>query len=477
MLQLKADQLETLWDPLLPAGAGALSTAMTRLDELLSEPAFLEPFRSHWQLEAERRQRRLFDFGRPTIPMETYLRLMFIKQRTGWGYELLVQEVADSFHLRRFCHLDFAEPVPDESTVRKLTRRIGEPVVSDLIQAGIRIALETRKFRPRALRCDSTALAADIHFPTDAHLVADAVRTLARLARKVRAPLPDLEPRVRDRSRKVGQLLRSLGRALVRRTGTAKVAVEQVTTAAAAQLRLSLEEARQLLARAQSSTKVAVGVSDRAGERAIHELEECIALSERVAEQVRQRFAGEKIKDRLISLFDPDARVIRRGKLGTPNEFGYMVQLAEVTSHTRKGARGLIVPPQLRPGSTHDNTLLSDTVKWLVRLGLKLKEAAFDGGFGVHATAAQMAATGAAIFIAGQSFPDSRYTRRRLARYRVGCEGRISHLKREHGLQRTRLKGRPGAHIWASWSVLTYDLETIARMKVKTHGDEHGPSG
>jgi transposase, IS5 family len=484
LLQLKADQPETLWDPLLPAGARELSSTLARLDELLSEPAFLEPFRSHWQLEAERQRRRLVDFGRPTIAMETYLRLMFIRHRTGWGYETLVKEVSDSFHLRRFCRLDFAEPVPDESTIRKLTRRLGEKVVEALIANGIRVAMQKRGFRPRAMRCDSTVLAADIRFPTDIRLVAEAVRTLARLAKKVHAAVPDLQPRVRDRSRKLNELLRLLGRSLIQRTGMAKSAVEQFTTAAAERLQYSLKEARELLAEAEASSTIAVGVSLQARARAIRELEDCIRLSERVAEQVRQRFAGEKIADRLISLFDPDARVIRRGKLGNPNEFGYMVQLAEITSHTRKGARGLIVPPQLRPGSTHDNKLLPGTAKWLVDLAIKLKEAVFDGGFGIKATAAEIAATGAAIFIAGHHYHGSSRTRRRLARYRVGCEGRISHLKREHGLQRTRLKGRPGAQTWANWSVLTYNLETIARLKVKSKttntaddGDEYGPGG
>jgi hypothetical protein len=44
---------------------------------------------------------------------------------TGWGYETLVREVSDSLHLRRFCLLLLIQRVPDESTVRKLVRRLG----------------------------------------------------------------------------------------------------------------------------------------------------------------------------------------------------------------------------------------------------------------------------------------------------------------------------------------------------------------
>jgi len=55
-----------------------------------------------------------------------------------------------------------------------------------------------------------------------------------------------------------------------------------------------------------------------------------------------------------------------------------------------------------------------------------------------------------------------RRTRRRLARYRTGCEGRISHLKRGYGLRRNRLRGDQGQRIWTGWAVLAYNLDTLA---------------
>jgi IS5 family transposase len=88
------------------------------------------------------------------------------------------------------------------------------------------------------------------------------------------------------------------------------------------------------LAQAGSRSSVR-GISKRARERAIRSLEDLVPLAERVVEQVRQRFAGERIANRLVSLFDADARPVRRGKLGHPNEFGYVVQLTEVTANTK----------------------------------------------------------------------------------------------------------------------------------------------
>jgi IS5 family transposase len=65
-------------------------------------------------------------------------------------------------------------------------------------------------------------------------------------------------------------------------------------------------------------------------------------------------------------------------------------------------------------------------------------------------------------FISGRAGPGSRRTRRRLARYRIGCEGRISHLKRGYGLRRSWLRGDRGQRIWTGWAVLAYNLDTLA---------------
>ncbi len=73
-------------------------------------------------------------------------------------------------------------------------------------------------------------------------------------------------------------------------------------------------------------------------------LEELAARCQKVAEQIDRRVRGLKITDRLVSITDPDARPIRKGKLGKPTEFGYVAQICEVTENTRKGARGFILP-------------------------------------------------------------------------------------------------------------------------------------
>jgi transposase, IS5 family len=183
---------------------------------------------------------------------------------------------------------------------------------------------------------------------------------------------------------------------------------------------------------------------------------------ERVVEQIAKRLRGEKIGDRLVSLADPDARPIRKGKLGKPNEFGYVAQICEVTGSTKPGARGLVLPAATAPGNPGENTLLPDTVRELQRLALRPREVALDGAFGHRLTEQQLAPIAPdRVFISGRQEPASTASRRRLRRYRTGAEGRISHLKRRYGLRRSRLKGAQGQRTWTGWAVLTYNLDTL----------------
>src|SRR5712691_11258838 len=201
MLRLQGGQVESLWDELLPEKLRELPEGRAQIDALVRD-------------------------------------------------ETLMREVSDSLHRRRFCLVPIDEGVPDESTVGKLTRRLGAEVVAEL----------------------SRILAS-----------AECLETLAE-------------------------------------------------------------------------------------------------RSEDVGEQIRKRLAGEPIEDRLVSLFDPDARPIRTGKLGKTTEFGSVEQLAAVTPNTKPGARGLIVPPASAPGNRGENELLPTTVHALQRLGLRPHEVALDGG-------------------------------------------------------------------------------------------------
>jgi IS5 family transposase len=460
MLTLLADQPECLWDESLPVGVRELPGDLAALDVLLADRELLWPIVERWRLEFERTGRLVLTEGRPTIAMETFVRLMVLKQRYRWGYRSLVAEVSDSIHLRRFCRISLSERVPDESTVRKLTRRIDPETVSELTRALIVKATREKRFRPRAVRIDSTVIEADVKYPTDSGLASHGVKALAREGRKLAELIGESKRGVRDRSRSIGRRLRAISRTIRRRSGEAKAEVLKLTEETGDLLQRSISEARRLAKIARSKAR---GRGARAKLKTAAALEELAGRCEKVASQIKQRVAAEPITDRIVSLSDPDARPIRKGKLGKPTEFGYVSQLAEVTENTKRGARGLILPASSALGSRAENALLPDTVQELGRVGISPREVALDGGFmpGPTNSAFEDLAP-KQLFIAGRQEPDSKRTTRRLRRYRTGAEGRISHLKRRYGLDRSRLKGDQGQQIWTEWAILSYNADTLA---------------
>jgi len=220
-----------------------------------------------------------------------------------------------------------------------------------------------------------------------------------------------------------------------------------------------VKEARRLAKIARAKAR---GRGAKAKLKAAAALEEMADRCEKVAKQITHRVAGEPIKDRIVSLHDPDARPIRKGKLGKKTEFGFVAQLAEVTENTKTGARGLILPASTEIGNPAEDTLLPQTVAELKRLGINVQEVALDGGFNVGPTSSALEGLQPKnVFIAGRQEPGSKRTQRRLRRYRTGAEGRVSHLKRRYGLDRSRLKGDQGRQIWTEWGILAYNLDTI----------------
>jgi hypothetical protein len=137
------------------------------------------------------------------------------------------------------------------------------------------------------------------------------------------------------------------------------------------------------------------------------------------------------------------------------------VQIAGLCENTRRGARGLILPAPSQIGSPNESDLLPATARELDALGLKPRDLALDGGFAPGPVAERLPGP-ERIFIAGRRSAGSERTDRRLAKFRVGAEGRISDLKRRYGMNRSRLKGHRGQRTWTAWAILAYDLDTLA---------------
>src|SRR4051795_12533766 len=176
MLRTRNDQ-PTLWESVLPPEVLRMPAELARVDALLDDERFFAPFRAYFDLR----------FGRPSIPVETYLRLMFLKVRYRLGYESLCAEVTDSIGWRLFCRIGIDGRVPHPTTLMKITTRCGSEVIEQLNEALLAKAAEGKVLRVGKVRADTTVVSANVDYPTDAGLLAKAVVKTGRLVKRVKA--------------------------------------------------------------------------------------------------------------------------------------------------------------------------------------------------------------------------------------------------------------------------------------------------
>jgi transposase, IS5 family len=335
-------------------------------------------------------------------------------------------------------------------------------VIEELNAALVAKLAQGKLLRARKLRVDTTVVEADIDYPTDADLLEHAVRKLGGLVRRVKARGAASRTRFRDRGRAAGRRMKRLARTLRRRSGVAMAEVDRLTGEVAQIARQSLGEVQAVAGSARRALARRPG-DGRLG-RLVGELEETMAATGRLLAQTDRRLAGDRvIADRLVSLSDPDARPIRKGKPRHPTQFGDTLLVAEEE-------RGFICDHQLQRGNPPDAPQLVPAVERVVAVtGRSPGTVVGDRGFGTAANDQALAALGVRRIglqrtgTPGKARLEHERTRRfrRLRNWRVGIEARISHLKRSFGLRRTRLRRLGGARTWVGLGIFAYNLQRM----------------
>lgn len=455
MLVLRREQL-SLWDAILPEEVRTFNAELTEVSRWLDDERFMEPFVKKFSTH----------IGRPTVPVDTYLRLMFLKFRYQLGYETLVAEVQDSITWRLFCRLPLDMAVPHSTTLIKLTKKYGEKTLEELNTLLVQKARRERIIKAKKLRIDTTVVEADIKHPTDAGLLADGVRVISRTVKKIKTAVEKAGENLasfRDRTRTVKTALLAIGKVLKRRSGEAVKEVRKITGKLITVAKKTVTEAKTVLELCKEK-------SDGRVARLTTTLEKFVSATEQVIAQTEEVQAGNRhIPERLVSLFDPEARPIKKGKLKSPTEFGRKVILEE--SEER-----IIVGFQVLKGNPADNTLLEDSIdryrKVFHRPPLAVST---DRGFyskdneemlrGKYVRQFAIPKPGKRSAERKQLESSSRF--KRLQKWRAGGEGTIGLLKRKYGLRRSLFRGTLGNNCWVALSILTYNFTRIATLSLE----------
>ena len=438
----------SLFELLLPAGMRVLSGELAEIDAMLDDPRFFAPFIPFFSRTD----------GRPSIPIETYLRLMFLKTRHGVGYERLCVQVTDSLSWRRFCRIGLETAVPDESTIRKLTARLGPDLVDELNRLLLTTAVERTSLAVDRVRADTTVVEANIKYPTDSGLLTKAISRIAVQLKRLNSG--GLAVVFVDRTTPARAYQHSIGAWLRRRTDEAKTEVLAITGLLADLADLCVAEARTAIR--------GKGRRRRPVRRLLDKLEVLLERTVRVIDQARSRAGGTQPPGatRLVSLHEPDARPISKGQLGKGTQFGFKAQVVDNTD-------GIILDYSIHIGNPSDTGLLRPAIERITTLTGAPGLVTADRGYWDADIEHDLATAGVRTVVIPRT---GKASKARVAieqapefvtavKWRTGCEGRISHLKRDCGWRRTHLRRHDGARIWCAHGVLAHNLVKLTRLQ------------
>jgi IS5 family transposase len=455
-LNVMADYKELLWEGWL-----------LKVDKFLEDGDLVKIVRG----ALEKRHPHSRTRGRLGTPAEVVLRMMALKHLRNWSYQTLEREVRANVVYREFTRIR-GEKVPDCKTMIRWGKALGPKVTRAIHERVVNLGRKRGVVSGRKLRVDTTVTETDIHYPTDSGLLGDAVRVMTRTMKRIEREVGDVGTRMRDRTRSVKHRLIEIGRSAMRKSEGA--------------VARRIEAYRQLMATSKKvmgqakcfSEEVALGVKQAStlrGQLLIEALakylEEINGLAVRVLQQTKARVleGNHHYAGKVYSVFEVHTEAIRKGKLSKPTEFGKLVKIQEAEHQ-------IITDYEVFTPRPADQELLIPAIEkhreifgWVPQL------VASDAGFFSFANVRQAKELGVKrVAVPNKKGRDQARWKdqrqrwfRRAQRWRVGCEGRISVLKRRHGLRRCRYRGMDGMERWVGWGVIADNLIHIGKLLPK----------
>lgn len=432
---------------------------LAQIDKVLDDEVIYQMVKS----DLSQRYPKTQQTGRKSTPVEVILRILVVKHLYNLSYEKSEKAVKDSLVLRRFCRVYF-ENVPDDTTLIRWSNQIKPETLKALHGRVVQIARELKVTKGRKLRTDGTVVETNIHYPTDSSLLSDGVHVLSRHLKRAQKLLDNgveiAKSMFRDRSRSARRLKRQIeGQA---RRGAEKTRPLYQKLVAIA--RASVRQAQGVLNKLQQT-------SGKTSDKVQAQLETFINRTQQVLEQtVRRVFKQETVpaSEKILSIFEPHSDIIKRGKAGKPSEFGHKVWVDEVDG-------GIVSDYRILAGNSADSKQWQPAIdKHIEQFGKAPHQASADRGVSSAPNEAYATQRGVKRVILPKAGYKSQKRRdherqswfRRGRHYHAGVEGRISVLKRKHGLDRCLNRGQDGFERWVGWGIIANNLTKIGQTRV-----------
>jgi IS5 family transposase len=451
---LIAEEVADLWEPW-----------MRQADQVLEDDSLLTLI----QQELTRRVKKSTTRGRPGTPAEVVLRMLVLKHMRDYSFQELSREVRANLVYREFTRVGGGK-VPDDKTMGRLARQLRPEVIRQVHDRVVAIAQEENIVQGRKMRVDTTVVESNIHYPTDSSLLGDGVRVLTRAMKKIDNIAAEAGAKLRNRSRSVKLRVLDIARAARSKVPQSQEKLKQAygklldaTSRVAGQAKRFSKEIAEGVKRSADILKQA------ALEGLRKEIDTMLPRVQQVIQQTKARiFDGNThAEGKIVSLFEPSTEVIRKGKAGKPNEFGKMVKLQEAENQ-------IVTDFEVYEQRPSDSDLLIPSIEsHQQKLGRTPHPVAADAGFFSAKNEAAAKEKGVKrVCVPNRSTKSAERRREQKKRWfrngqkwRSGCEGRISVIKRRHGLDRSRYKGDAGMKRWVGLGVIADNLINIGRTR------------
>jgi IS5 family transposase len=460
MTRRKQNAQQTLWEGMVAEDVRSLwEPWMIEADKLLDDEALVDTVYEAQGMRHKHSQTK----GRSQTPADTVLRLLLLKHVRNWSYDTLEREVRMNLAYRDFARLGLGK-VPDAKTLARIGQALGGTVVAELHRRLVELAQQNGVIQGRRMRVDTTVVETNIHYPTDSSLLGDGARVLTRTMKKIEKQVGGLKRAVRDRRRSVNRRTIAIATAS-RHKGPA--GEEKRKKEYKDLLRLS----RQILndtERVMAEVEQMPPAKKEGVKQWSDNLNEMAARVRQVVKQAKARvFDGiTQLPGKIVSLFEPHSEIIRKGKASKPTEFGKMVQVQEAENQ-------IITHYDVFEERPSDRELLCGAVEAHKEiLGRIPNLATADAGYYSHAqekAVEQMGVKWVAVpnrstrSVERKKKEHSRWFKK-AQRWRTGCEGRISVLKRRHGLTRCHYRGVDGMKRWVGLGILADTLINMGKV-------------
>jgi len=450
----------TLWEGVVEEDVRALYEPwMIEADRLLEDESLIDGV---FAAQGERHEHSATK-GRSQTPAEMVLRLLLLKHVRNWSFDTLEREVRANLVYRDFTRIGMGK-VPDAKTLARIAQALGGEVIAELHRRLVEIAQEEGVIQGRKLRVDTTVVETNIHYPTDSSLLGDGARVLTRTMKKIETRAGQMKRKVRNRMRSISKRVVSIAAASRHKGPEAEAKRKK-------QYRELLRYSRQILNDAKRVIAEVEEMSTRKKKRLVGLVEHLTEMADRVRRVVKQAKARvldgiTQLPGKIVSLFEPHSEIIRKGKASKPTEFGKLVQVQEAEQQ-------IITHYDVFDQRPSDRDLLLGAVEAHERvLGRVPRLATADAGYYSQAQEQAVEQKGVKwVAVPNRNTKSAERKKKehsrwfkQAQRWRTGCEGRISVLKRRHGLSRCRYRGAEGMKRWVGLGVMADTLISMGNV-------------